>query len=298
LYRLTPDAPAFAINVSGPPVPALIGIDQKIADSIKVLAGWSTPPNIKLNLDATRAFAVGNDNLKVEKNTGFELGYNGNLRGRLFFTLDVYYNILNDFITNFLPAVNPNFKAWQANLPDSLAIWNNLATSIVYSQLSPRDRARLSYYNGLPAFIVSNTNIGTVRQYGFEASVSYYITEHFSISANYSYYDFNIEKNPQDPDILPNTSPNRANLSVNYNVPQLFDANISFLFSDKFDWLAGAYTGSVPAYKITNLNIGYHPWKHLQLGVFIYNVFNEKHYEMFGGTYLPRNFYLKATFDF
>ncbi|MGB9696092.1 MAG: TonB-dependent receptor [Ignavibacteria bacterium] len=298
LYRLTPDAPAFAINIPGPPVPALIGIDQKVADSIRVLAGWSTSPNIKFNLDATRAFAVGNDNLKVEKNIGFELGYNWSLKGRLFFTIDTYYNILNDFITNFLPGVNPNFKAWQANLPDSLAVWNNLATSIVYSQLSVRDKARLSYYNGLPAFIVSNTNIGTVRQYGIEANISYYITEYFSFGANYSYYDFNIEKNPQDPDILPNTSPHRVNLSASYNIPQRFDASVSFLFSDKFDWLAGAYRGSVPVYKIINLSIGYHIGKHFQLGAFVYNLFNEKHYEMFGGTYLPRNFYLQASFDF
>lgn len=298
LYRLTPDAPAFAINMPGPPRPALIGIDQKVADSIRVLAGWSTSPNIKLNLDATRAFAIGNENLKVEKNIGFELGYNGNLKGVLFFTVDAYYNILNDFITNFLPAVNPNFKAWQANLPDSLAVWNNLATSIVYSQLSVRDRARLSYYNGLPAFIVSNTNIGTVRQYGIETSILYYITEYLSVGGNYSYYDFSIDKNPQDPDILPNTSPNRINLSVNYSIPEIFDASVSFQFSDKFDWLAGAYTGSVPAYKVVNLSAGYRVWKHLRLGAFVYNLFNEKHYEMFGGTYLPRNFYLKATLDF
>jgi outer membrane receptor for ferrienterochelin and colicins len=298
LYRLTPDAPAFAINNPGPPVPALIGIDQKIADSIRVLAGWYTSPNIKLNLDGTRAFAIGNDNLKVEKNIGLELGYNGNLKEKLFFTIDTYYNILNDFITNFLPAVNPNFKPWEANLPDSLAIWNNLATSIVYSQLSPRDKARLSYYNGLPTFIVSNTNIGTVKQYGIDVSLSYFITEHLTLSANYSYYDFNIEKNPQDPDILPNTSPHKVNLSVSYNIPQKFDAGISFQFSDKFDWLAGAYKGSVPAYKIINLSIGYRIWKHLQVGTFVYNLFNEKHYEMFGGTYLPRNFYFKATLDF
>lgn len=298
LYRLTPDAPAFAINTPGPPVPALNGIDQKVADSIRVLAGWSTSPNIKLNLDATRAFAVGNDNLKVEKNIGFELGYNGNLKGKLFFTIDTYYNILNDFITNFLPGVNPSFKPWQANLPDSLSMWNNLATSIVYSQLSARDKARLSYYNGLPAFIVSNTNIGTVRQYGIEASISYYVSEYLSFSANYSYYDFNIEKNPQDPDILPNTSPHRINLLASYTIPQVFDASISFQFSDKFDWLAGAYMGSVPPYKVINLNVGYYIWKHFQVGAYVYNLFNEKHYEMFGGTYLPRNFYLKVTLNF
>ncbi len=151
LFRLTPDAPAFALT-PGPPKPALIGIDKIVADSIKVLAGYSTSPNIKLNLDGTRAYAIGNEELNVEKNLGFEFGYNGNFNNKLFLSVDLYYNILTDFVTNFLPAVNKNYTSWSANLPDSLSIWNNLATSIVYSQLSPRDKQRLSTLNGLPSF--------------------------------------------------------------------------------------------------------------------------------------------------
>jgi len=144
LFRLTPDAPAFA-NAPGPPRPALIGINQKVTDSIRVLAGWSTTPNIQMNLDGTRAYAVGNDKLNVEKNLGFEFGYNGNYNNKLFFNVDVYYNILTDFVTNFLPGVNKNYSSWSANLPYSLSAWNSLATSIVYSQLNTRDQQRLSY---------------------------------------------------------------------------------------------------------------------------------------------------------
>jgi len=298
LYRLTPDAPAFAINNQGPPKPALLGIDKKIADSIKVLAGWNSSPNIKLNLDGTRAFAIGNDGLNVEKNLGFEIGYNGNLNNKLFINVDLYYNVLTDFITNFLPSVNKNYKSWQANLPDSLSQWNSLATSIVYSQLSERDKQRLSYLNGAPAFIVSNTNIGTVRQYGIDITLSYYLNKNIFLTGNYSKYSYSINKNPGDPDILPNTTPNKFNFSATYQIPQKFDATISFLYSDKYDWLAGAYTGAVPAYKIVNLNAGYYLFKNLQIGAFVYNVLNEKHYEIFGGTYLPRNFYIKTTFNF
>lgn len=297
LFRLTPDAPAFAI-APGPPKPALIGIDKRVADSIKVLAGWSTSPNIKLNLDGTRAFAVGNENLNVEKNLGFEFGYNGNYNNRLFLNVDVYFNILTDFVTNFLPGVNKNFKSWSANLPDSLAAWNNLATSMVYSELNSRDRQRLSYLNGLPSFIVSNSNIGNVNQYGIDLTVSYYLSRNLFLTGNYSRYEYNIVKNPGDPDILPNTTPNKFNLSATYQIPQKFDATLSFQYSDNFDWLAGAYTGVVPAYKLVNFNAGYYILKNLQVGAYVFNLFNDMHYEMFGGTYMPRNFYLKTTFNF
>jgi len=297
LFRLTPDAPAFA-TAPGPPRPALIGINQKVADSIRVLAGWTTSPVIQLNLDGTRAYAVGNEKLNVEKNLGFELGYNGNYDDKLFFNADIYYNILTDFVTNFLPAVNKNYKSWSADLPDSLSSWNGLATSIVYSQLNPRDRQRLSYLNGIPAFIVSNSNIGTVRQYGIDVTLSYYLSKNIFLSANYSRYDYKVEKNTGDPDILPNTTPNKFNISATYQIPQKFDATVSFQYSDNFDWLAGAYTGVVPSYRVVNLNAGYFITKNLQAGAYVYNLFNERHYEMFGGSYLPRNFYLKTTLSF
>lgn len=297
LFRLTPDAPAFA-TTPGPPKPALIGIDKKVADSIKVIAGWNSSPDIKLNLDGTRSFAVGNENLNVEKNLGFELGYNGNYKNKLFLSVDLYYNILTDFVTNFLPGVNKNYSSWSANLPDSLSVWNNLATSIVYSQLSPRDKQRLSTFNGLPAFIVSNTNIGTVNQYGIDVTLSYYLNKNVFLSGNYSHYRYSIEKNAGDPDILPNSTPNKFNLSATYQIPQTFDATITFQYSDNFDWLAGAYTGVVPAYKIVNLNAGYNVLKNLQVGAYIFNIFNEQNYQIFGGTYMPRNFYLKTTLNF
>ncbi len=147
-------------------------------------------------------------------------------------------------------------------------------------------------------FIVSNTNIGTVNQYGIDLTLSYYLNRNIFLTGNYSHYEYSIDKNPGDPDILPNTTPNKFNLSATYQIPHKFDATISFQYSDNFDWLAGAYTGIVPAYKIVNLNAGYFVLKNLQVGAYVFNLFNEQNYQMFGGTYLPRNFYLKTSFTF
>jgi iron complex outermembrane receptor protein len=296
LYRLTPDAPAFKQGVQGPPQIALLGIDKIISDTLKALTGQTY--NIKTNLDGTRSYAVGNENLSVEKNIGIELGYNGSLFDKLFITTDIYYNFLNDFVTTFLPGVNKNIPQWKADLGQGLEQYNNLATSLVYNQLSPRDRTRLSVFNGLPAFVVSNANVGKVEQYGIEFGVNYLLTAKLMLGGNYSYYGFNISKSSSDPDLLPNTSPHKFTLSASYIEPQKFDVNISLIHSQEFDWLAGTFVGVVPTYNIVNLNAGYYIAQNLNIGLNVYNLFNEEHYEIFGGTYMPRYTTARISYNF
>jgi iron complex outermembrane receptor protein len=275
LFRLTPDAPAFAQNVQGPPRPALLGIDQIIADSIASLSGQAAP-DIALNLDATRARAIGNDDLSVEQNIGLEFGYKGILSEKLFVTADVYYNKLTDFITNFLPGVNNEYRAWQPNLEGNLAQYNDLAYDIVMSQLSPRDQQRLAVVDGVPTFVVSNTNVGEVDQYGFDVGVNYYITNELLLGANYSYYDFEVvEANITQP-LLPNTSPHRFNASATYEKQGVWDASISFHYSDGFDWVAGTYVGEVPSYNFTNISAGVMIMDGLRFGINVFNVFNQE----------------------
>ena len=293
LYRLTPDAPAFKV---GTQIPALIGIDKIISDTLKAITGNSY--NIKTNLSGTRSYAVGNQNLAVEKNFGVEFGYKGEFIDRLYVTADFYYNHLNDFITTFLPGVNKSISAWSPELPAELQQYNELVKSIVYNQLSPRDRQRLSVFNGLPAFVVSNANVGSVNQYGLELGINVLLSRYISFSGNYSHYEFSVNKSASDPDILSNTSPDRFNLALTYNKPEKYDASLSLTYSRKFDWLAGTYIGEVPTYTIVNLSAGYYIFKNLQAGIYIYNLFNEKHYEIFGGTYMPRYATGRLSFNF
>lgn len=293
LYRLTPDAPAFK---NGTQVPAFIGIDKVINDTLTALTGISY--NIKTNLSGTRAYAVGNQNLAVEKNLGVEFGYKGEFFDRFYLTVDIYYNHLNDFITTFLPGVNKDITPWSPDLPAEIQQYTQLVKSIVYNQISPRDRARLSMFNGLPSFVVSNANVGSVNQYGLELGVNVLIARNLTFSGNYSHYEFNVEKNASDPDILSNTSPDKFNLALSYNKQGAYDASLSLTYSRKFDWLAGTYIGEVPTYTVVNFSAGYYIFKNLQAGVYVYNILNEKHYEIFGGTYMPRYATGRLSFTF
>lgn len=295
LYRLTPDAPAFA--TSGPLRPALLGINKIISDSISALTGQPAP-DIDLNLLGTRAYAIGNDELKVEQNIGLEFGYKGIISKKLYVTADFYYNKITDFITNFLPGVNDKFQEWQPNLEGDLAQYNELAYNIVRDNLSPRDMQRLSYVDGAPAFVVSNANVGEVDQYGFDLGINFYLTDELLFGANYSYYDFKVvEANITQP-LLPNTSPNRINFSLGYEKPEIWDAKVSFHYSEGYDWLAGTFVGEVPSYNFVNLNAGAFIMKGLRFGVNVFNLFNNNFYQVFGGTYLPRYTTARISYEF
>lgn len=295
LYRLTPDAPAFA--TSGPLRPALLGINKIIADSIAAISGQAAP-EIDLNLSGTRAYAIGNEDLNVEQNIGLEFGYKGIISKKFYVTADLYYNKITDFITNFLPGVNDEFQSWQPNLEGDLAQYNDLAYNIVMDNLSARDQQRLSYFNDAPAFIVSNTNVGEVDQYGFDLGVNYYATDEILLGANYSYYDFNIVEADISQPLVPNTSPSRFNVSVAYDKSNVWDAEVSFHYVAGFDWLAGTYIGEVPTYNYINLSAGAYIMKNLRFGVNVFNLLDNKFYQIFGGTYLPRYTTARLSYEF
>lgn len=293
LYRVTADAPAFA--ASGAPV-NFANLQKAINDSLTALTG--TAQNVDLGLAGLKAYSLGNEDLKVESIIGYEFGYKGIIYDNIYFTCDFYYNRINDFITNFLPAVNPKYQGWNPALTGDLAQYNDLVKQMVMKNLNPRDQARLSYYNGKPALVISNTNVGEVEQYGIELNVNYNLTQQLSCNANYAYYDFNVVKSNKSQPLLPNTSPNRFNASLNYEVKNNWDAAISFNYTEGYRWLAGTYEGYVPSYAIVNLNAGIYIFDKLHLGVNVFNLLNRQFYQVYGGTYLPRYTTARLSWEF
>lgn len=294
LYRLTPDAPAFN-SLTGSPV-NFKAVQQRIIDSIAVLSGKVY--DLDLNLDPFRSKAVGNEQLRVEKIIGMEAGYKGVFGRNWYVNADIYYNRLNDFITNFLPGINPAINSWSPGLEGELAEYNQLVYSMVMESLNPRDKQRLSVLNGEPVFVVSNANVGEVDEYGLEIETGYYLSDEIKISANYSYFGYNIvEANLTQP-LLPNTSPHRLNATASYSKQGIFDCSLTVQYSAGFDWLAGTFTGYVPEYTIFHLNAGAYIIDSLRLGVNVFNLFDRKFYQIFGGTYLPRFATMKLSYEF
>ncbi len=293
LYRLTPDAPAIDPS-NGRPV-NFAAIEKKINDTLATLTG--TNPNLILGLNALNARAVGNPNLKVERNIGVDFGYEGIFLDHFKFSADFYYNKLNDFITNFLPRVNTDIPEWSPELPDNLKQYTNLVKDLANSPLNPRDKLRLSNYQGKPTFVVSNTNVGEVIQYGTELNLIYLYDNNLSLEAGYSNYNFEVIQANKFQQIMPNTAPNKYRLAINYAQKGIFDARVDFSYTQGFDWLAGTYVGYVPDYALVNLNIGVYPIDNLEVGLYVFNLLDRKHYQMFGGTYLPRYTTMKISYQ-
>ncbi|MBC8125308.1 MAG: TonB-dependent receptor [Candidatus Kapabacteria bacterium] len=316
LYRKYNFRPAF--TTQGRPVnfrPVQAGIN----DTLSKLTGNAQNidlrlfnPNITSQTDPRGiqpvAYGVGNLDLDVEENIGYEIGYNGNVSKRLTITVDAYYNRLTNFISGFLPGVNSNYATWSSasSLPDSLKQYSALVDSLVYQALTPQDRARFTTFGADPAFIVSNTNLGLVEQFGLEVSATFAITQYLRVTGNYAYYHANLlDAKTSNPFLAtgsailsPNTSPHRINIGASYEVPLSWDASVMVRYVDGFAWLAGDFQGTVPTYTIVNLNAGLFIFDELRVGVAVNNLFDFRHYEAYGGSNIPRLTYVSASYSF
>lgn len=304
-----------ALNDQGRPV-NFRPVNTRINDTLSSLTG--SQQNVDLGLFSTSitsptdprgiqpmALGVGNRDLNVEENVGYEFGYTASLTPRLRVGVDVYYNRLRNFISGFLPGVNENYAMWTSAtvLPENLRQYSSLVDSIVYAALSPQDRPRFTTEGGTAAFVVSNTNLGLVEQFGVEIDVRYSLLAELELSANYSYYRANLlEARTNNPflatgDMLlsPNTSPHRVNLALSYNAPLEWDASIQLRYVEGFAWLAGDFRGFVPSYAVVNINAGYFVTDAIRAGLVVTNLFDRRHYQVYGGSIIPRLTYLSVS---
>lgn len=316
LFRWSPIAPVFTkddkFRLGETGLFDYNKLTQFVKDSISAISGQDASeldlglitqqdpnnPDFVNNLPQPISRATGNNSLEVEKNLGFEIGYQGQLTDRFFFSTNIFYNRVNDFITVFVPNSNKNLEQWHADLGEEFQEYNDLATQLVYNQLAEHGNgAPLVMQNGIPIHALSNGNIGEVDQYGIEVGLNYYITDELKFSMNYSYYDFNINLNEGDPAILPNTPPHKLDASLFYTSAKNYDIGLEMKFVDEFQWLAGTIEGTIPSYTIFNLSAGYFITDHIKAGLYIYNLFNLEHYQVFGGTFIPRLSTIKISYE-
>lgn len=315
-FRWSPIAPVFANSEKYKFSTGLFdynALQTEILDSISAMSGRDASeqnlglistdprnPDFVNSLPQPISRAVGNEDLKLEKNLGYEIGYKGIISDKLYITADVYYNQIQDFVTSFVANANKDLQKWSSSLGDGFEEYNEFATQYVYDALDnySTNVAPLVSLDGTPLHALSNGNIGSVNQYGLELGANYYITDEVKLTVNYMYYDAEINLEEGDPQISPNTPPHRLNASITYDVPESFDVSLQMNYVDEYEWLAGIQFGTVPTYTLFNLSAGYDVTEQMNMGLFIYNIFNTTHYQVFGGTLIPRLSTLKFTYNF
>ena len=262
----------------------LAGIEANACTPFGVDCGFGTP---------TRIVAVGNDDLALEKTKMFEIGYSGILAEKAYLTLD-YYNARNDqFITDLIPQLdargnrtNPDFGAYQppANHPAPQALLGALRANLpptLFPILS-------NNFDGTPIFVArSYTNFGEVNTQGIDFGLNYYFLEDWTFSFAYSWFDFEIQDqtSPFANQLLPNTPENKLAAGVSYAIPK-WDFAFDLRWVDEFRWSVGPFQGDVEAYTTADVRGNYYFNDRIGVGINVANLFDNEHWESFGGDLL------------
>jgi iron complex outermembrane receptor protein len=207
--------------------------------------------------------------MTVEKIVGYELGYKGVFSNAMFLTVDVYYAEMTDFVTDLAVGVNPRFPA----------------NGGIYEGES------------VPRTIWSYVNAGYVREAGVEIGANYYFSDEWLFRGNFTQYSFEVlEKNVNDV-LIPNSPEFRVGGGVTYTYGKV-EIGAGIKYVPTFEWAAGIFRGTIPAYTILDLSGTYMAASNLMLSINISNVLDREHYQIFGGSILGRRSVLTAAYSF
>ena len=253
----------------------------------------------------TRILALGNQDLELEEVETIELGYSGILAGNTFLSVDYYNSENSNFITDLLPQlgtplgrINPNFGPYQppSGLPAPVAA-ALLAT--LQGALGPNFAILSNNVDGTPILAAASyTNFGDVDTQGVEVGLNVHHGMGWRTSFAYSWFDFEIKRRIQGLEdlLLPNAPEHQASLGVAY-VVERWDGAVSYRWVDDFRWVVGPFQGEVDSYGVVDLIGNYHLSDHWTVGANISNLFDEEHWESFGGDLLERRALGSVTFS-
>jgi iron complex outermembrane receptor protein len=271
-------------------LPADLSALEPICGQFGVSCGFDQP---------TRVLGLGNSDLNVEKIRTFEVGYSGIFAAKAFFTIDYYNSRADDFITDLLPnvgtplgRVNPNFGPWEG--PEGLPA---PAEALIRSLAPPILSNNFDGSNILAA--VSYTNFGEVDTQGIDVGLNYYPIEDWTLSFAYSWFDWEAKDAPTGFEflLLPNTPEHKVSFGLNYAQP-LFDFGFNVRWVDEFLWAVGPFRGVVESYTTVDLSANWNINERVTVGANIANLFNNEHWEAFGGDLLARRALVNVRFAF
>lgn len=269
---------------------------------------------------ATQALALGNRDLDVEKVTGFELGYKGDVSRRISFSADVYFNRINNFVTDLLGGVNPAYPAFALNAPtDVPTVLTNLDAALAAGGVPATSPLRASIPalranylalagqlsnrvatlpNGERAVVVSYSNAGTVDERGVELALGALLTDELKLDASYTYFDFEVKSQQAGDSLLPNTPKGKATVGLSYAGAQGIDAAVSIKFIEQYRWAAGVFSGVIPRSQLLTASVGYRVNNQLRLSLVGTNLLDQEHYQIYGGSVIGRRVLAGITANF
>lgn len=263
--------------------------------------------------------------LKPVINNTFELGYKGVIGEKLFLSVDVYHTRYKDFIGP-LKVETPNVFANPEQLFAALEPTRVDIRDYLVSQGTPQDEAEaqatemitsvVQRVGQIPLGVISPQqvanpndviltfrNFGEVSLNGLDLSFSYYLSNSWSLSGNYSLVTKNglnpfskdnqvVFKNVDDvADVYLNAPGHKGGLSLQYQSRRRdFSVMIGARYVDGFQMASGVCLGNIPAYTLFDVslakNLSFSP--NTRFTLVAENAFDKKHYEFVGAPEMGR----------
>ncbi len=134
--------------------------------------------------------------LEVETIQTIETGYKGIFGRKLYLDANAYYNFSENFIS---PTINIATNARTVTHRGDLRM----------SEVIPGTPATGS------AFVLTYLNFGKVNTYGFDLGLNYYLNGYVNLVLNYSFFDFDLDKNDLKNDGNKNNKVDENDLAIN-----------------------------------------------------------------------------------
>jgi outer membrane receptor protein involved in Fe transport len=150
--------------------------------------------------------------------------------------------------------------------------------------------------NGRTAIVVSYTNAGRATEQGIEIGARVPMGLDWTLHASYTYLDFEIDASSLVAgDVFePNTPRHKGSIGVSYRQGPL-DAGATLRIAEAYDWAAGVFMGPVPARQVVDVRATWHLNANLAFQAVATNLFNQRQYELFGGSVVGRRVLIGLT---
>jgi outer membrane receptor protein involved in Fe transport len=227
----------------------------------------------------------------------YEAGYVGIIRDRLRATFDLYYSEYSDFVSD-LTWVTPLVMDTSAGAASGEVI--GLILTAEHDGVKEGPGGYVVDIDKPPEFILTNVNYGRVSLGGFDISLGSMFSQRLWSEVRISYLGRQKFYNPVTRSYDPINAP-RYKISGSATFTGKDDRywlGLTLRHIPTFDWSAGIFIGTIPAYLVIDMNCGCRLNELSTLKLIISNLNNRVHREIVGGAKLGRLITLSLATNF
>jgi len=250
--------------------------------------GFCAPFGVDCKFGPTPVLALGNEDLDTETVQTLEAGYKGIFVNRALVTFDYYRSRSSNLVTSLLPQLgtalgrlNPRFGPWTA--PAGLP-------PVIADQIRTLVPLLSNHYDGSNILAAASyTNFDRADTQGIDLGLSWFLASGWRPRFAYSWFSFSVpDGSPDTQDLLlPNTPSHTWSGGLAYDGRRL-NASVDARWVDGFRWSDGFFLGDVESYSTVDAAASYPVASHVRVNVNVSNLFDDRHWETFGGALIKR----------